>query len=80
VKLQWKIEDGDSLEGIWNGAEGKWYVLQKEFTVSGSYSLNINALMDVYMFKRKSSGTIIKVGSIIVAALGAFWLFERLFL
>ncbi|MDM5329811.1 HupE/UreJ family protein [Neobacillus sp. CF12] len=33
-----------------------------------------------YMFKLKTSGTIIKVGSIIVAALGAFWLFERLLL
>jgi hydrogenase/urease accessory protein HupE/ABC-type uncharacterized transport system substrate-binding protein len=33
-----------------------------------------------YIFKLKSSGTIIKIGSIIVAALGAFWLIERLFL
>jgi hydrogenase/urease accessory protein HupE len=33
-----------------------------------------------YMFKLKSSETIIKIGSIIVAALGAFWLIERLFL
>jgi hydrogenase/urease accessory protein HupE len=32
-----------------------------------------------YMFKLKSSGLIIKAGSIIVAALGAFWLIERLF-
>jgi hydrogenase/urease accessory protein HupE len=32
-----------------------------------------------YMFKLKSSGLIIKAGSIIVAALGAFWLIERIF-
>jgi hydrogenase/urease accessory protein HupE len=33
-----------------------------------------------YMFRLKSSGTIIKAGSTIVAALGTFWLIERLFL
>jgi hydrogenase/urease accessory protein HupE len=33
-----------------------------------------------YMFKLKSSKMIIRIGSIIVAALGAFWLIERLFL
>lgn len=32
-----------------------------------------------YMFKLKSSKMIIRIGSIIVAALGAFWLIERLF-
>lgn len=32
-----------------------------------------------YMFRLKSSGLIIKAGSIIVAALGAFWLIERIF-
>ncbi|MDQ0975090.1 hydrogenase/urease accessory protein HupE [Neobacillus niacini] len=32
-----------------------------------------------YMFKLKSSKIIIKIGSTIVAALGAFWLIERLF-
>jgi hydrogenase/urease accessory protein HupE len=32
-----------------------------------------------YMFRLKSSGFIIKAGSIIVAVLGAFWLIERLF-
>lgn len=33
-----------------------------------------------YMFKLKSSKMIIRIGSIIVAALGGFWLIERLFL
>ncbi|MFJ5758979.1 HupE/UreJ family protein [Neobacillus sp. NPDC093182] len=33
-----------------------------------------------YMFKLQSSKIIIRIGSIIVAALGAFWLIERLFL
>jgi hydrogenase/urease accessory protein HupE len=32
-----------------------------------------------YMFKLKSSKFIIRIGSIIVAALGAFWLIERIF-
>lgn len=33
-----------------------------------------------YMFKLKSSTMIIRIGSIIVASLGGFWLIERLFL
>jgi hypothetical protein len=34
------------LEGIWDAAESKWYVLQKEFTVAGALQLNINVLTD----------------------------------
>jgi uncharacterized protein YdeI (BOF family) len=30
------------LEGIWIGAENKWYELQTEFTVEGSYQFNID--------------------------------------
>jgi DNA/RNA endonuclease YhcR with UshA esterase domain len=47
-QFAFNLPDGSYIvEGIWNGAEGKWYVLQKEFTVSGTHSLNINVLTDV---------------------------------
>ncbi|WP_419955366.1 5'-nucleotidase C-terminal domain-containing protein [Neobacillus niacini] len=32
------------LEGIWVGKENHWYVLQKEFTVNGTFVLDINVL------------------------------------
>jgi pullulanase len=42
-----KLPDGSYiLEGIWEEATGQWHVLQKEFTVAGSLTLNINVLTD----------------------------------
>ncbi|WP_254842678.1 5'-nucleotidase C-terminal domain-containing protein [Bacillus sp. MRMR6] len=35
-----------TIEGIWNSAEGRWYELNKEFTVNGSLVLNIDVLTD----------------------------------
>jgi 2',3'-cyclic-nucleotide 2'-phosphodiesterase (5'-nucleotidase family) len=32
------------LEGIWLDADSKWYSLQKEFTVTGAYELNIDVI------------------------------------
>jgi 2',3'-cyclic-nucleotide 2'-phosphodiesterase (5'-nucleotidase family) len=35
-----------TIEGIWNTTESKWYVLQKDFTVNGTFELDINVLTD----------------------------------
>jgi bacillopeptidase F len=41
------LQDGTyMLEGVWLDAEGKWYVLQKEFTVTGIGTFNIDVLED----------------------------------
>jgi minor extracellular serine protease Vpr len=38
-----KLPDGSyTIEGVWNGTEGKWYVLNKEFTVAGTLQLDID--------------------------------------
>jgi hypothetical protein len=42
-----RLPDGDYLlEGIWNGSESKWYVLNKTFTVAGTIQLDINVYTD----------------------------------
>jgi hypothetical protein len=42
-----RLPDGDYLlEGIWNGSESKWYVLNKTFTVAGTLQLDINVYTD----------------------------------
>lgn len=42
-----KLADGSyTIDGIWDQAESKWYVLQKNFTVSGTLQLNIDVLKD----------------------------------
>jgi 2',3'-cyclic-nucleotide 2'-phosphodiesterase (5'-nucleotidase family) len=35
-----------TVEGIWVGSENKWYVLQKNFTVSGTLQLNLDVVAD----------------------------------
>jgi hypothetical protein len=38
-----KLPDGSyTIEGVWNGAEGKWYVLNQQFTVAGTLQLNVD--------------------------------------
>jgi Leucine-rich repeat (LRR) protein len=38
-----KLPDGSyTIEGVWNGAEEKWYVLNKQFTVAGTLQLNVD--------------------------------------
>jgi minor extracellular serine protease Vpr len=40
-----KLPDGSYvIEGVWNGAENRWYVLNKEFTVAGTLVLNVDVL------------------------------------
>jgi minor extracellular serine protease Vpr len=40
-----KLADGNYvIEGVWNSAESKWYVLNKEFTVAGTLVLNVDVL------------------------------------
>jgi minor extracellular serine protease Vpr len=40
-----KLPDGSyTIEGVWNGAEGRWYVLNKEFTVAGTLQLDVDVL------------------------------------
>jgi minor extracellular serine protease Vpr len=39
------VPDGSyTIEGVWNGAESKWYVLNQEFTVAGTLALNVDVL------------------------------------
>ncbi|WML58593.1 lamin tail domain-containing protein [Neobacillus sp. PS2-9] len=45
--FEMKLADGTyKIEGIWSAAEGKWYVLGKEFTVSGATVQNFDVLTD----------------------------------
>lgn len=37
-------EGSYTIEGVWNGAESKWYVLNQEFTVAGTLALNVDVL------------------------------------
>jgi 2',3'-cyclic-nucleotide 2'-phosphodiesterase (5'-nucleotidase family) len=38
-----RLPNGDyAIDGIWNGYEGKWYDLQKQFTVAGPLQLNLD--------------------------------------
>jgi endonuclease I len=32
------------IEGVWEESAGKWHVLEKEFTITGNYELNIDVL------------------------------------
>jgi 2',3'-cyclic-nucleotide 2'-phosphodiesterase (5'-nucleotidase family) len=42
-----KLADGSyTIDGIWDSAAGKWYELNKDFTVSGSLVLNLDVLTD----------------------------------
>jgi DNA/RNA endonuclease YhcR with UshA esterase domain len=44
-KFGFNLPDGTyKVEGIWIDTEGKWYELQKEFTVAGTYELNLELL------------------------------------
>jgi minor extracellular serine protease Vpr len=38
-----KLPDGSyTIDGVWNGAEGRWYVLNQTFTVAGTLQMDID--------------------------------------
>lgn len=51
------------IEGIWDGTAGKWYVLQKEFTVAGPFQLNIDVITDGPVALQPNVSGVLKKGN-----------------
>jgi minor extracellular serine protease Vpr len=49
-----------TIEGVWDGAIGKWYVLNQEFTVDGMLTLNVDVLQGPPEAQPNVSGVLTK--------------------
>ncbi|MHC0037553.1 S8 family serine peptidase [Pseudoneobacillus sp. C159] len=59
-----KLPDGTyTIEGIWVGSEGKWYVLNKEFTVAGTLAMDIDVLQGPPEAAPNVTGLLTKAGA-----------------